>query len=673
MSSISPSILFERFDPDQDAEDILYELLHSLSNLPCPEEPSTVMFLLTRQVLLETAPALGEDEKQGVCCVHTTQKDIFEWKCGMILLRKLIGTIDDDDQKDDNQDTTAAERVSPHALLRCVVNRCLGFRDDFEDSGGFTMAFKIISTILVSEAIRTSYTKHDGQKRRWRRMQSMCMEAIHLYQTLFLRSMRGGYDYYDSNIRDPVTLDEFKMASSLYCDYLSPALCNLLGVMDKAVRAGSDRNKPNENKNIMIAAGMVNCVSSLSMYIAEHTLSEADDDIAASGNCMILDLTAEMLKVPLFRPDYIYLHPLRLEYENSRSGFHQECDNNDEDVDIESILEERAMREVSPLLCKNRDELGLDLDSLLGMNVQWNERGLAIMIHSAIAEDSNVSSFLFPRVYSKNTEFRLLFPSVSTLLSLSRREAPGLDQEGNKSGANRSSAISQHNMKCHRYLQMAMFLLKRIILMKGDQNLCTHGENGVLGPVGSIQLLLNHLVSSHNHGSQDQSSEIDTRVDATDLVRIIRDLLSCYSIPIQVSSIGKLVKLCPFPFLVPMLLDFLRHPVSSNRFSDFDDVVLILDPFLDQMMAQKSVTDVPALTENSEIYTSAVSLFRLLYLKFDSDHVPSKFDPTMLVALQSFRLILRDIEEKVGNDPGSFSHRIFLLQMALDDLVSINT
>jgi hypothetical protein len=658
----NPSLLLRSHNQIEDAEDILYDLLHSLSHLSSPTKPAGENLLhWTAGILFQGLPDFDIDEKR-------TEQDVFEWKCGLVLLRKLIKFFLEQDGTggsvtDSSSDVSC---VPPHGLLRCVVDRCLGFRDEQED--GLTL-FNILCILLVSEAIHKCYV-NALHERRWRRTQSMCMEALALYQTLFLRNI--GRD------TDPQKLDDFKILSSLYCDFLSPALCDLLEVMEEAI----DFEKgPNEHKNKAIAAGMVNVASTLSFTIVEAFMRGSDNEIAL-GNSLVLDLTKEMLKIPLLRQDYIWMHPLRFEYESSRCNFFHESDESEVETLIESHAGQRVLHELSPLLCNSCGDLGLDFNALLGMNVQWDERALAVMIHAAISEDTIEYSSLMPRVYSKPAVFKMVMPHVAVLLNLSQREATDSEQDIGESNSTTVQAIQRQ-----RYFDMAITVLKHIFMLKGNEILCTcRGDShslakGVLGPVGAIQLLLNHLVNISSSTLQNQlprevgkGMRNDVTCSQQELILIIRSLISCYSVAIQISSIGLLVKLCPFPFLIPVLLDLLRNPVSSDEFSDILGVFVLLQPIIDEMISQKSVDDVYKLVENAETYTCVVSLFRLLYLGHRQENTKDGMN-NMMINLELFRSVLRDLVEKAENNADSDDHapisRIFLLEMALDDLVTV--
>ena len=651
--STKPSSLLGSYkihEGEKNDEDVFFELIHSLSVLPSPETA-------TENLLCWSSGILFHEESSSIDFVdmNNTKPDEYEWKCGLILLTKILDISSDKNDEATSTSTcnTNDEDISPHDILRCIVDRCFGYDDDQEEGASL---FKIVCIMLVSVAIRNlSSPIKTLKQRRWRRTQSMCMESIALYQSLFLRK-----------ITDVSKVSELEMLSTLFCDYLSPELHTLLDEMREAANSTNISRGPLQYKNKAIAAGIVNLVSNLSLLIVEADALESDHAIATST---LIHLSKVLLSVP-FSEEFIWMHPLRIEYECSRCRSLGRLDYDDEEEYVdESAAEEKMMRELSPLLCKSTNDLGLDFDALCGMNVQWDERALAVMIHVAISnKNMDKCSVLFPSVYSEDMIFTIAFPHIATLLNLSQISAT----ESEKEECTSYISSAQQMKKRQHYFEMAMNLLEFIFANRGNEILSIefirryHGDRlnvtkGALSPVGALQLLLNHLVniSSTNKGISDPTEYNPERV-----IGVVRKILSIYPVAVQISSIALLVKLCPMPFVLPLLLDLLRKPISSDEFSDIPGCLSILNPFIEEMVTLLSTTNyTQKLVENGEIYSCVVSLVRLLNLKVGKHHSQCKDDLNRVIDhMKKFRTFLHEMDEKI--------FRLFILELALDDLLN---
>ena len=677
-----------------DAEDVLFELLHSLADLPSPSSIDNLVDWASAVLFQEAAGNTGTDTETDHNATANGEMNIeHEWKCGLDLLRKLVNP--------GTADPLASIAIPPHVLLRCTVERSMGYHHHQQqqqqlDQRKRLSMFKVMCVLLVSIALRyCALSVVNMNTPRWGRIQSMCMEAIALYQTLLVPVppiMEQPNEYAKFNLE---VMNDLRAMSKLYCDYLSPSLCNLLSAMEQSQASQSQhcaKGGPSKHKSKAIAAGMVKIASTLSFSITETTLGQSNDTEAV-GKCLALDLTRAMLNIPSFGQDYIWIHPLRQEYECSRCyhGTTFDIDYNEEESLVESHAEARIMREVSPLLCNEMDEIGLAFDALCGMGIKWNQDAIAVMAYAVISigRDETVDApIILPTVYSANMMFTLFFPHMATLFSLSQKELEVEQDDDGSIPNDEQSALAADLRKQQRYFGMGMEILESLLdRMEPEsfvQDAIRDGEygrdslgKGLLSPVGTIQLLLNQLVNISSSSRRLPPSDSD-EIAPQRVILIIRGLLSIYSTKVQLSSIRLLLKCCPFPFLLPILLDLTRNTVSSDNFCDANAVFELLAPYLDEMKSclsqhhgPNAVDDIGKLVENIEAYASVVSLFRLLFLgqHRDCKEVVDKVMNDMEELSSALRSVLEMGDNAGDKSDGEVpSFRLFLLEGALTDL-----
>uniref|UniRef100_A0A7S3VEZ7 Uncharacterized protein n=1 Tax=Chaetoceros debilis TaxID=122233 RepID=A0A7S3VEZ7_9STRA len=571
-------------------------------------------------------------------------------------------------------------------------------------------------------------------------------------------------------------------------EYFSPTVLSLLSnLMDRARAnaSGSESkhgdvgvapsNIPNHSKNTLIAAGMVQIVTELSSLLMEMNMNMKKDESNfkdRSASYMInslLDIV--MMQIPnlpsSFTSEFILMHPLRLYQNQSVTPFQYQKENDDENnyfIDEDDEIEEEedeydAMREAEeliindsvqfPLLCHEKEDFGLDFDSLCGMNVCWNSNGITFLaahsIMAGVREDAedglkdghgntwskdmgktSPSVLMVSPVHSPDMIYAIYFPHATGLIRMSQR---------------REISTSIAKASSFRYFEMGMDILYYLHGMLGpcslNGNISMRGTNidnasretvmaslsssgyfisGPLSPVGVIQLLLNTLinisssseaaVSASPLGQRDRGSQLPVTTPSKKhlimtpqgIISTIRNILSVYKNHTQLSAISKLIQTSPFPFLIPILLDFARNIVASNISSTQEKVEVmimvmhILAPLVSNMIScfdktglddnggfHDFVCDEENLMEHIETFCSVVSLVRLVFLALWGE--TKRNNSTFAIKIQvldmtskirTFQEDLQSLLNRMGQgDTPHAMFRVYLLENALIDLFTV--
>ena len=622
------------------AEDVLHEVLQTLSKMPCPPDLDIKHFLTWTANTI--SPNVSESQSHDSSKTRNAAESCGEeWTCGILLLKSLLGLAEDEQEH-------LLPLIPPHVIVQCTVERYIG-SVHYGGSARVTM-FQVVCILALSIAMKNCATvKHQ----RWGRVQSLCMESIALFQKMFLNESDGEND----DERD-LFIDESQIISMLYCKHLSPALRGVFQAMEEAK---DTPRGPDGYKCKAIAAGMVNVASSIAFLIAEaNSSSQCNDDIVAD-----LDLVNDIITMPTLEQAFIWGHPLFLKTYDL--NFDDQSDEDDA-FEAEMQLEREIFRELTPLLCRDVHDLGLEFDMLCGMRVKWEEEALGVMLHTVIF--SKLLDKIISDIAETSKLFKLIFPFVSILLGLSQRNS--IESSDNTT----KHVVARREFFATRAFEIIDFLLKNI-----DDDCILEQDIAIeVSPVGTIQLLLNHAVNISSAAEISKDS-----LTPKDVIALVRKILSVYPFQIQLNGIGILLRRCPFPFLVPMLIDLARQPVSNQSLSEIKDTMEIIAPFLEEIKAcfpspqNDCAIAVDRLIENTEMYTSTVSLFRLLYLRIlsignDSEskemisHVMHDMNAMHLSLVQLAGTLL-DGSEAEGSD-GKMSFRLYLLLGAFSDLMT---
>jgi len=275
----------------------------------------------------------------------TDTNGVTEWKAGLILLSRILfpqfgGTTTDLGDTEDvvgelsTITSISSMVVAPHELMHCVIGHSYSSGDDNnrihqgsgpirkkmtsttssrKQSSALIYSLKpTLYTILACTSIQSSAsstqtatrrtTGHHHQRRvvRWKRLQSMCMNCIELYQRLILSKLdRFSSCYEESN---ESIMQHLRGAMELYCQFVVTSIHCMVSVLNDAaavlleekggggtvdesrpsVASSSSRNKKGPDTILIrsIQAGMISTTTTLAKHIARHMIrrrGEAED------------------------------------------------------------------------------------------------------------------------------------------------------------------------------------------------------------------------------------------------------------------------------------------------------------------------------------------------------------------------------------------------------------
>lgn len=407
---------------------------------------------------------------------------------------------------------------------------------------------------IFKSGTRLSSSTNNPVRMRWKRIQSMCMESICLFQTFT--------SVIATHLHDDTNDNELEILVTFFVEYFSPTVIFLLSIlMDRVSTATttseSNSNIPNQNKNTLIVAGIIQIITELSSLLMEREERNLKGrDASSSMIKSLLNIAVVRIQnLPVaYTPEFIFMHPLRLNQNQSVTPFEyqkekDEEDNEfngeneygeDEDDEVNGEFDEYdAMKQAEealmndfvryPLLCHEKEEFGLEFDALCGMNICWNSNGITFMAAHSILPCGDVggdadnrgdlnandgtyseeiinkygSNLLVPHMHSPGMIYSIYFPHATDLISMSHTE----------------TSTPSANASCFRYLDMGMEILHYLHgflepcslneTFNGDNELdhvsqataepstssSAYFINGPLSPVGIIQLLLNTLIN----------------------------------------------------------------------------------------------------------------------------------------------------------------------------------
>jgi len=816
---------------------------------------------------------------------------MMEWKAGLILLSRILNpqlvgtttitTADDVDRSNTNRRSSSI--VAPHELLYIAVGQSNSHGDDDDDGGhNHHDGDRSIRTRMPSTTTTTSQTQRSAQRQqqrlyslksslytllacssihsaasatqnattsssqhpqqqqqqqqrqttdqkviRWKRLQSMCMSCIELYQRSILSKFDQSFqphhhhhhhghasvsrhdDHEESN--DLILQQHLRGAMTVYCRHLVPSIYFMLSVLQDAAASAAaavlDNAQPssssssrNNNKTKggpdkilirSIQAGVISTATTLAKHIATHMIGTDDKMVTTMGRIWIANIHESLLKGNLLdRFESIWIHPIRkyrhVSHLKNRIQYavttvvtdgdeiieknDRRRDGDREEEEEESIIDlharERILRELTPLLICTDDDFDSWNDTtnnnnnnntltnakickaaLCGMNLSWDDDGLAILAHSTMLhlvlhddddDDESLyqsSSSTIPTVYSPAMLLTLFFPHVTKLFEMSQRTTE-LEIDEDDGGPNVQSSARFKVLEDRRrmeYFVMGMQLLKNLLSRAGESsNRCplfsgfllndgirldeeAHNRSTEpLNPFGMIQLLFNQVVnfSQSRNAGMTHCREKRYYYSVPEIIAVIRQVLQLHGAYRQTLCIGKLIKLCPHSFLVPILLDILRsssvHEAdqSEEMIKSHKEILIILNPFIKDMKSCVIMDDiktsisitvfnkVTTLQENAEVFLSTVSLLRLLYLQQQSSsllrdckgirtvkqelddaiNVSTCLYTTLHAALQEWSQDVPSNEENVPNiygSPPDEHFRLNLLDYALKEMLEI--
>mmetsp|Transcript_25145 Transcript_25145/g.54890 ORF Transcript_25145/g.54890 Transcript_25145/m.54890 type:complete len:771 (+) Transcript_25145:274-2586(+) len=654
----------EADDDNDQNEEVLHRVLESIGSLGAFSQTHSdkVMRACDADIL---GSALMHDGPIRVTDVRTSTNgssesrgenmDEAEWDSCLTLIRLILGLPESIDRS-----KTRKSRVPPHVVLRMVIDHSLDLCSDYEDIdilqderssldtapitvitnkaillallgvGSIRIVTSEIQSMLESTTSLSSSSEDAKPKIRWRRALSMAAECIGLFQRLILSPLKRRCD--SCNAAADIT--------TLLCRYLAPSVGSILSVVQEGAKAGLCSHSIATTQTELIEAGLVSATTGAARLVNsfQPTSNGSASGIVRSRQ-LVSDLSLELIRlciIPLsrLRLDTVLLHPLRRNYDQrSPLGSHEEESDLDDNVDL------------SVLCCRS----SLNSDRTGGMETRWDSVGIAYIAYHILLtrfqENSEVSDILpYMYVVSLQYTFVLLYPHVKTILALGHN--------GNYDVA------SDHGLGYAwtgiEMLSFVLSLVESCPMLSDESNnkkrwspfdRIVEDFEGPLGPAGNVQLLLNVAVIMSNQGGTVVAGLPQPRdqVSKSQILRLIRTLLSCYR-PIQhITCIKMLLSRCPYPFLESVLLDLLRPallvtgvarssvlglPVADTAektcriLSVEDETLNILHNYLEGMKSHTaageqdfSLVRMNDLVEMVEQYTCTASIIRLLYVR----------------------------------------------------------
>jgi hypothetical protein len=521
--------------------------------------------------------------------------------------------------------------VAPHIVMRTVMDHSLdccaygGDDDGYDDecAGGcespFVIDTKSILLVLLSSAsvrltasdIRQAMASSTDPKIRWRRASSVAMECIGLYQRLVHclgrnnRRRRGRVS--NSNSEECSALID---ATNLLSKYVAGAIIDLLAVFQE-----NNSVTPVEK----IEAGLISATSMTSRLI--NTFLAQHDPMLCHQ--LSLDLVASCIS-PLCSAqiDTVLLNPLR-QWDYDQVYSFGDADDDSLDDGEGSDADARSPDDMlADMVCAHAST-----DNAGGMKTHWDSAGIAFLAHHIV-----LGRAMLPSVYSPDFYFVMLYPHSGVLFHLGQNDDEQLEGEA------RFAIISNGIELLGLTLDLSNDSVPTNDSVPYAQ--ISRDVESPLGPVGSIQLLLNTAMAlpDTDGGFSNGIGECQNgqgNISKSKILRLIRKLLTCYP-PLQhVRSVASLLQRCPFDSLKPVLLDLLRPALLQAADANTEDDAVegetldLLENTLGQMRshiatsgANKNVrssgtrlVDLNGLMSKVEQYTCTVSLVRLILIR----------------------------------------------------------
>jgi len=566
--------------------------------------------------------------------VYDLDNNIQEWKAGLLLLNAVLHPSRPTTGSGHNATTTAHTRdyrenksflIGPHVLLRIVVEETANWlsHGNHSVSRGLIALHVILASVSIhSAALETTTQLNHGLEFRsptirWKRLESMCMECIALFQRVVVNVLSH---------ETAMAVDDLCLCTDLFCKYVSPAVNTMLFALVeateiKATSSAAAHALPSQFKIDIIRAGLVSTISTLSYHIGQAIISQLldKDDGVMESSCrkLSVDILRALYHVSN-RIDWVFIHPVRRychfrgtdrrsprDLEDVFEG--DECDMDDSRI-LQHFVDE-CMHELTPLICthkditfKRSDRLHDILHEILcGMQLAWNDMGIAFLASWTLRQDDD--TVRFPSVHSFPMTFVLFYPHIITILEFSERHQ--------KHGNIHPSPLDHLFVLAHDMLGELLLRASPTdtvdLACREKQIVDSCGLEGPLSPALLVQLIFNRIMddSIHHGFSDEKASKLDT----------LRKVLRLYSPPFQVQCIKTLIHRCPYRILVPIMLDLLHIALNHGTVIQLENEVIgIVLPYIQEMRLYCSSSDVNMLLTNVEVYIAAVALVRLLSL-----------------------------------------------------------
>lgn len=572
-----PSLLLQRFNntnyrgniddeddnEEEEVEELVTELLHSASQLSPWTSRESVLGPMSNY--FHDEPKYENDKSD---CPNS-----YEWLCTFELLQMILFPGSNHEKP----------LIQGHLLLRLVqevvplANECT--------TGGDLPTLQYLCLLLSCEAIHIEIR---STSKRWRRFQSMCCETIALFQRSLaplVVLLNNSQDCHASFMRC------MNFTSIVFYKHFVPAIRNAVSEM-------SQSEVSNKYMERAIVTGFVRIALLLGKALNEVSTFVNDEHSKKQVHSMILRLSASIQDMLGLELDVLLMYP-HLVYKEStlyKSALQNDCC-------LRSLLDiQPFIEEFLPLICIGSDDgESYDFDTFCGMDTTWELVSLTTLVLSIFQEDSSyVSSSLQSEMNQPEIYFELFFPLVEIFLEH--------EVEGEES--------PYQSLLRSYYYETGFGWLRKLLekepkLGKSTSLIAINVMDSNLNPIDVMQVLFNSIISLSSIQNQSRTGVDQEAIQ--DIFILLRKLLSVYDICHQISIVKVLLHRCPFPSLIPTIIDMLRPtvPLIDDNELTCSDLVSTIYEFLEEMTSCTTVDDFTKLLENAEIYSSAVSLLSL--------------------------------------------------------------
>ncbi len=532
-----------------------------------------------------------------------------DWDCCIRLLRLILGLPDSIGDK-----ASKRSEVPPHIVMRTVTDHSLDYFDcDGDDEeivaetgeGVFIDTKSILLVLLSSAAVRltasdilqTLASSTDSQiKIRWRRASSVAMECIGLYQRLVLGRLERAQSNGTTSKGERSALVD---AVTLLGTYVAGSINDLLAIFREQHTSAALAEK--------IEAGLISATSMTARFVAHQNPIQSQQLCLDLVRCCVAPLGSIQL-------DVILLKPLRQwEYDHVTSI--DNVDDPSEDEDSDGSTNARSPNEIfAEMVCGNVSSS----DNPGGMRTQWDNAGIALLAYHILVDRT-----MLPSEYSPEFHFAMFYPHSGALLHLAQSDDEQLGSE------TRFAIISKGIELLSLTLDLSNNCAPTNDSIIPYARLSSDDVTSPLGPVGTVQLLLNTAVALSDTASGGLNSSNSNSHVSKKILELIRKLLHCYPSLLHVQSVAILLQRCPFDYLEPVLLDLLRPALltAADTASTCTKIEATLDilerKILGEMKSHIGVgddgdirlIDIDGLVSRVEQYTCASLLLRLLLIR----------------------------------------------------------
>ena len=538
-----------------------------------------------------------------------------DWDCCIRLLRLILGLPDSIGDK-----ASKRSEVPPHIVMRTATDHSLDYFDCDGDCDGEEIVAEtgegvsidtksILLVLLSSAAVRltasdirqTLASSTDSQiKIRWRRASSVAMECIGLYQRLVLGRLERAQSNGTTSKGERSSLVD---AVTLLGTYVAGSINDLLAIFREQHTSAALVEK--------IEAGLISATSMTARFVAHQNPIQSQQLCLDLVRCCVAPLGSIQL-------DVILLKPLRQwEYDHVTSI--DNVDDPSEDEDSDGSTNARSSNEIfAEMVCGNVSSS----DNPGGMRTQWDNAGIALLAYHILVDRT-----MLPSAYSPEFYFAMFYPHSGALLHLAQSDDEQLGSEL------RFAIISKGIELLSLTLDLSNNCAPTNDAIIPYARLSSDDVTSPLGPVGTVQLLLNTAVALSDTASGGlNNSNSNSHVSKSKILELIRKLLHCYPSLLHVQSVAILLQRCPFDYLEPVLLDLLRPALltaADTASMYIDDGVedatfdILESKILREMKSHIGVgddgdirlIDIDGLVSRVEQYTCASLLLRLLLIR----------------------------------------------------------